>query len=256
MTTVALPIGYVLILWWSLTGIVLYLDGLPRNTYRWTLLGASILLGLAILGVLATRQSPATAAVYCAFTCGLVIWGFLEITYLTGLITGPNHTECPPDVRGLRRFYLALQTSLYHEMLVVVSGTVLLMLTADQPNRYAFWCFVVLWVMRWSAKLNAFFGVRNLNEDWLPEHMKYLASYMRKQSMNAFFPLAVSVATCSAFYIGTHLPTGENGSQIGQLLVLTLLILAIIEHWLLVLPLDASAAWGWGMRSHESGRAD
>jgi hypothetical protein len=30
--------------------------------------------------------------------------------------------------------------------------------------------------------------------------------------------------------------------------VTTLLVLAIVEHWLLVLPLEATALWRWAMR--------
>ena len=33
----------------------------------------------------------------------------------------------------------------------------------------------------------------------------------------------------------------------GLLLVATLLLLAIVEHWLLVLPLQATALWGWAL---------
>jgi hypothetical protein len=34
----------------------------------------------------------------------------------------------------------------------------------------------------------------------------------------------------------------------GLLLVATMLWLAVIEHWLLVLPLESTALWRWAMR--------
>ena len=39
--------------------------------------------------------------------------------------------------------------------------------------------------MRQSAKLNVFLGVRNLNADFLPDHLKYLQTYFVRAPMNA-----------------------------------------------------------------------
>jgi putative photosynthetic complex assembly protein 2 len=42
-------------------------------------------------------------------------------------------------------------------------------------------------------------------------------------------------------------PTLPDGLRTGQWLVATLLMLAIIEHWLLVLPLESTALWRWAL---------
>ncbi len=252
MWSLLLPVTYILLLWWLLTGVVLYLDGLPRRSFRWTLLGATVVLLLAVLGVVGTRSSTSLPDVYCAATCGLLIWGYLELTYLTGFFTGPVKHACPPRATGPRRFWLALQTSLYHELAVVFAGLMLYVITAGHENHFAFGCFVVLWIMRWSAKLNLYFGVRNLNEDWLPEHLRYLASYMRRRPIGPFFLSSVGAAMAMAIYLTSQFSAEPlNGQAAGQLLVLTLLWLAILEHWMLVLPVDASAVWRWGLRSHD-----
>ena len=248
------PALYVLLMWWGLTGIVLYLDGLPRRTYTRTLAAAGMLLVLAFAGVLETRAADEVAAVYCAFTCALFIWGFLELSYLTGWITGPRSEPCPQGLGTWQRFRLALQTSLYHELLVVFTGLLLWWLTAGYPNTAAFYGFAVLWLMRWSAKLNAFFGVRNLNENWLPDHLRYLSTYMQRRAMNPFFPVSVAAAIVVAVYLAGQVALPADGPAVAQVLVLTLLVLAIIEHALLVLPFDASTPWRWGFRSHERNR--
>ena len=40
MVQYGLPVLYALFVWWFSTGLIIYLDGLPRSTYRWTMLGA------------------------------------------------------------------------------------------------------------------------------------------------------------------------------------------------------------------------
>ena len=40
------PALYVLLLWWFSTGVILYLNGLPRATHKWTMFWATVLLGV------------------------------------------------------------------------------------------------------------------------------------------------------------------------------------------------------------------
>jgi len=39
----AAPALFSAFVWWFSTGIVLYLDGLPQRTFRWSLLGSTVL---------------------------------------------------------------------------------------------------------------------------------------------------------------------------------------------------------------------
>jgi len=254
VSILVLAVGFVLFLWWFSTGIVLYIDGLPTRTYRWTLPAAGGLLVAALLGAAATAGRTDLAAAYCGFSCGLVIWGALEASYFTGFLTGPVRTPCPPDCRGMARFLRAILTSLYHELLVVGVGLGLVYATAGLPNRTVAWTFVVLWLMRWSTKLNIFLGVRNLNADWLPEHLQYLVSYMRQRALNPLFPVSVSVALVAAGYLLAAVVLAETSFEyVSRVLVLTLLLLGVLEHWLLVLPFRSATLWGWGM--HKPDRA-
>lgn len=253
MADYGFPLLFALGLWWFSTGVVLYLDNLPGRTFRWTLMGGSVVLAIAIFVLIVSSASTSVAGAYVAFTAGVVIWGVIEMSYFTGLITGPRKTACPPGCSKWKRFGLAILTSLYHELLIL--GTVLFMVLATwgEPNKVGTWTFVVLWIMRWSAKLNLFLGVPNLNEDWLPEPLRYLKTYMVKRAMNLLFPVSVTLATIVDVLIVLEAlsPEVTGAPAVGLILVATLLGLAILEHWFLVLPLPDEALWAWALPAHE-----
>ncbi len=258
MLSFAVPVLYALFVWWLGTGIVLYLDSLPERTFRWSLIGASAVMAGAFFGVIRSASGTDVADAYVAFTAGVLVWGALEMAYFMGLVSGPRKTPCPPDCVGWRRFGLAIGTSLYHEVSVVGTATLLGLLTWDEPNQVAFWTFVVLWIMRWSAKLNVFLGVPNLNGDWLPEHLRYLHSYMGQRHMNHLFPVSVSAATVVVvllFAEALAIAADPFGGTALTLLA-TLLALAVLEHWFLVLPLPDEALWAWAFKPGDRRDAD
>jgi putative photosynthetic complex assembly protein 2 len=49
--------------------------------------------------------------------------------------------------------------------------------------------------------LNVFFGVRNLTEELLPEHLQYLNTYFKREPINLFFPVSITVSTIFAIWI-------------------------------------------------------
>ncbi len=258
MAELALPALYVLFAWWFSTGVILYLDGLPRRTFRWTLLGASVLLVVALWALVQTRDDTSRAGAYGAFTCALVVWAWQEVAFLLGVVTGPRRTACPPGARGWRRFSAALQAVLYHELALVLLAVAVLACVGEGANRVGLWTYAVLWAMRQSAKLNVFLGVRNLGESFLPEHLAYLKSYFRRQPLNGLFPISVTVGTAAAVAVWWHIVAdgGDAFRVTGGALLGTLLALGALEHWLLVLPLPTEALWRWGLRSHRFDPAD
>lgn len=255
MLDYAAPALYAVLVWWLGTGIILYLDSLPSRTYRWSLIGAAVVLVCSVAGVVVSSAGATVAHAYCAFTCGVLVWGALEMSYFMGLITGPRKAPCPPGCGGLRRFVLAIGTSLYHEISVVATGVLLAVLCAGEPNQVGVWTYAVLWIMRWSAKLNVFLGVPNLHVEWLPEHLRFLQSYMGQRSMNYLFPLSVTAGTvtCALMVsLAMNIETDPFGTT-GQILTSALLALAVTEHWFLVLPLPDEALWSWAFRSKSEG---
>jgi putative photosynthetic complex assembly protein 2 len=250
MFNFALPVLFAIFVWWFSTGIVLLLDGLPRTTFRWSHLLSSLLALGALVGLAHTAPQTTASGAFCAFTCALLVWGWHELSFLTGWVTGPRQRAAEPGVRGWPRFVQALRTILWHELAILASGIVVVGLTWGEPNQVGTGTFMVLWVMRVSAKLNIFLGVRNLSIELLPPHLKYLGSYFRRRAMNLLFPFAVTAATAVAVLIvGEALDSPPGGARAtGSLLVATLLVLAILEHWLLVLPIEATALWRWAVR--------
>ena len=249
--TLAGPMLYTVLLWWFSTGVILYLNGLPRSTHKWTMAGATVLLGVALCGVAATASDTRVSGAYLAFTASLLVWAWQEVGFLLGYVTGPRRIACPPGAQGWQRLRHALMAILYHELALVLLAAAIVALTWQQPNQVALWTFAALWVMRLSAKLNVFLGVRNLNEQFLPDHLKYMHSYFRQRPSNAMFPSSVILATGAAcavwHYAGVVAPTPFAAA--GASFVAMLLSLAVLEHFFMVLPLPSERLWSWGMKS-------
>ncbi len=250
-------VAFAVVVWWASTGLVLLLDGLPRGSFRWSLMVSSVLAVAALLALSHTAQQSTVAGAYCAFTCALLVWGWHELTFLTGWITGPRREASPPGLSGWVRFSQAAQAVLWHEVGLVVVFAVIAALTWGAPNQTGTWTFAVLWLMRLSAKLNLFLGVRNLSEEFLPVHLRYLQSFFRRRRMNWFFPFPVAAASALTIWIfhWSADPATPEGPAMGAALAGTLLALAVIEHWMLVLPINPSTLWRWALREGHSAPA-
>ncbi len=254
MTDTALAALFAVFIWWFSTGIVLLLNGMQKRAYRWSLLTSSLLGGLALYALARTAQQTSEAAVYCAFTSALLVWGWHELSFLTGWITGPRTTAIPASLQGWPRFVQGVRAVLWHELGILMVGLGIVGLTWGAPNQVGNWTFLVLWAMRTSAKLNLFLGVRNLSEEFLPPHLAYLESFFRRRAMNLLFPFCVSAGSgVLALMIWQAMaPATPAHRVLGLTLVGTLLALALLEHWMLVLPVSTTALWRWAMGSRRS----
>ncbi|SEP93598.1 putative photosynthetic complex assembly protein 2 [Ectothiorhodospira magna] len=245
---------YVVFLWWFSTGAIIYLDGLPRRTYRWSMLGATVLSAAALYGLAVTSNDVSVAGAYIAFTCAILIWGWVEMSFLMGLITGSRRTRCPDNVHGGRRFLYAIQAIIHHELALLIGAAAILWVTWGGANLMGLYTFLILWVMRTSTKLNVFLGVRNLNEEWLPDHLRYLESYFRKRPMNLLFPVSVTLSTVAAVWLVQMALSDQVSAHQATMatFLAILMILAILEHWFLVLPMPSQALWNWALHSRQS----
>ncbi len=252
------PLGVAAFVWWFSTGVVLLLDGLPRKTFGRSM-GAASLIGVAALICLSrTSQHATVAGAYAAFLCALLVWAWIELSFLTGWITGPNKQRAVPGSVGWDRFTQATASVLWHEVSIAVLALIVIGLTWNEPNPVGGWTFLVLWVMRTSAKLNLFLGVRNLSEDFLPPHLAYLGSHFRRRRMNLLFPVVVTAATVvTALIMHAALQEGVSSHQVvGLMLMAALLGLAILEHWFMVLPVPTSWLWRWAIRRPTAGSTE
>ena len=243
-----LPLLFATVLWFVATGFVLWLDRLPSRTWPASLLGATVASGFAMAGIIATAPETGSAAAYIAFACALVLWGWHELSFLMGFVTGPNRNPCPPDARGWRRFRLAAATLIHHEVAMFLTVVVIMAATWGQPNQTAALTFMLLFVMRLSAKFNIFAGVPHLSTEMMPDHMRYLASYFRIRPASGFFIVSLAGIGALAALLGKAAVSAEGGLATGYALAFALVVLAFIEHGFLVVPWQDTWLFRWAMR--------
>jgi putative photosynthetic complex assembly protein 2 len=247
-----LPILYTIFIWWFSTGVIIYLDGLPQRALKWSYLALTLMLLGALYGLALTRDDTSVAGAYMAFTYGLVAWGWQIASFFMGYITGPRRAACPAGCTGARHFWHGVQTCLHHELAIIAAAALVLAITWGGANQFGAYTFLILWGMHQISKLNVFFGVRNLYEEFLPDQVRYLAAFFSRRPMNMFFPVSVTAATAgmvllfqSAFAAGV-----SDFHATGYTFLWFLTALGVLELWLLVLPLPLRL-WDWGLRSRQ-----
>ncbi|MBS0374648.1 MAG: DUF3623 domain-containing protein [Proteobacteria bacterium] len=250
MSGIALGTCLAAVLWWTLTGLLLVLDGLPPRTFRLTLAAATLVGAGGAWLVHAEREAAGAAAAIGSVAGALLVWGWVELTFLLGVVTGPRREACPRDCGGAGHVWHAIEAIAYHEVLLALGAALVVALDWGQPNPYGAYAYVALWAMRTSAKLNLHFGVRNPGDEFLPPHLAYLKSFFRRRPMNLLFPLSVTVPTLVAAHC-YGLATAATASPLestGWSMLGALLALGVLEHWLLVIPFPTQALWWFGVK--------
>lgn len=244
-----LPVTVTVAVWFLATGLVAWLDNRDRATFPRSLAwaGAGGVAGLLI--VAASMGATANAAVYAAFAGAMLVWGWLEVSFLTGAMTGPRRETCAHGASGWRRFADATATIIHHEIALAMTALLLLSLTWNAPNQIAAMTFVLLYAMRLSTKLNIFHGVPNAATDILPPHLAYLTSYYGPNRLGPPLILSITVAMALAAWLTTQALAAPGGSAeaIGASLLAALAALGVIEHLFLALPVRDGVLWGWAL---------
>lgn len=241
-----------LFVWWFSTGLILWRvrvadNGLPAD-HLTSVVIALPLVGVGIAATFASLPDLSGGGIYMAFFAALVLWGWIELAFLSGVITGPNRKACPPFASPKTRFWSAFGTVAWHE--ATLFGTLLALGIASwgAENPFAFGTFALLFVARVSAKLNLFFGVPRINTQFLPRPLAHLASHFRIGRITAFFPVSVSALTvASALLLERAVNVNTPGMSVGYALLTCLCLLALLEHWFMVLPLPDEKLWRWMM---------
>jgi putative photosynthetic complex assembly protein 2 len=248
-----MPAAYAILVWWFATGIILFLDGLPPHTFRWSMICATAGLAIVSVQLRASAADASTSGAYTAFTCAILVWGWLEMSFLMGFITGPRKHACLERCSGWRHFLHAVEAIIFNELATLGGGLAVLVATRHAPNQLALATYLILWGMRLSAKLNLFLGVPNLGEKFLPAHLQYLKSFFRKRPMNILFPVSVSVSTIGVvLLVQRYIAASDPFNATAFALVASLLALAVLEHWFMVIPLPSEKMWRWAMRPAEA----
>ncbi|MEM1053755.1 MAG: putative photosynthetic complex assembly protein PuhE [Pseudomonadota bacterium] len=237
-------------LWWFSTGAILaavrYADkGGARGRLICTLMGLP-LFGAGLWGYANTVGTTEPIAIYGAFLSAIAIWGWVELSFLTGAITGPNPHNCPRQTGELERFVRAWGTVAYHEILLTMTLALLWLWGMGAENIIGLWTFTVLYFARISAKLNLFCGVPHINLEFIPEALSHLPSHFRRSRFNWLFPFSITTLTfATACWLERALHAESPGEIAGFILLAVLTALALLEHWLMVVPLPDAKLWRW-----------
>ncbi len=247
MLAQVLPVGWCLLLWWLGTGAVLRLNRSPDSSRASNVWMFSVAALLALWVLVAVRSHTSIWAAGVGFGATIVIWGWLEYLHYSGCLVGPREQVCPVGISAWQRFGYAFHAMLYRELSLLVVGGVFIAIHWQASNPVALYTYLVLWLMRISAEINVFLGIANLPEQWLPARLHYLMSYRTTRRFNAFFPLSVLLAgsVCWAIYSSAPAYVAEPFQHTVHMLVATLLLLAVVEHLVLVLPVKGEVLWSW-----------
>ncbi len=246
------PVGYALFVWWFSTGVILLLQNLPRRTYAWSAAAGTVVFAVCLHRLAATASDMSETAAYAAFTYGVLAWGWHEMAFFMGIVTGPRNTPAPPGASTAQRFRLGLLASLWHELAILATAALIVWSTWGAPNQVGTWTFVLLWVMRTSAKLNVVLGVLNLGEEFIPAHLRWLLSFMARRPMNLLMPISLTLGTIGAALLTQAAMGATPPAQAGPAMLAAMMSLAVLEHWCLILPLPFGRLWAWFL-SRKSG---
>lgn len=238
------PALFALGIWWFSTGIILALGRWTRKTPLLGLVLAGLIAIAAFAWIIVARGADHVYVVYASFTAAILIWGWHELAFLSGFVTGPRKQHCPEGATGLIRFRYAFETVLFHEFALLVTAMAIAFATLGAVDLTALGTFTILWLMRISAKLNLYFGAPNASTDMLPDQLNYLKSYFGKGSVGLCFALTVTLATLAfAYFVAQAAFAQEQAKLVQASLYASLLALAILEHWFFVLNFNEASLW-------------
>ncbi len=257
MALYAYPAIYALFVWWFSTGLIILLDNLNPRTFRWSMSAGTVVFAVALYRLGATSGDVTLTGAYAAFTYAVLAWGWQEMSFFMGYVTGPRRTACASGCAGPAHFLHGVEACLYHELAIIVTAMVIVAVTWGAPNQVGLWTFMLLWGMRQSAKLNFFLGVLNLGEQFIPAHLAYLKSFVRQRPMNFLMPFSITGGTIvTTLLVRRAIEPGIDATQAaGLTFLITMLGLAVLEHWVLVLPLPFEKLWSWVLRLRRMDRA-
>jgi putative photosynthetic complex assembly protein 2 len=248
-----IPGLYGVFLWWFATGAIIYLDLLPRWTFKQSFAAYSALAATCLVWLTECSRDVTPIGAYAAFTASLLVWGWFEISFYMGFVTGPRAVPVPPGSRGFAHFMRALGACLWHELAIVAGAALIAAVTWGAPNKVGLWTFLILWLMHESARLNVLLGVRNVAEEFVPDHLVFLRGFLRRRRMNPLFPFSVGfgIWLVHRLAVTALAPDASRFATVGLALLATLTLLALIEHVFLMLPLNFAALWRWSLSARD-----
>ena len=246
-------IFFVLFLWWFLTGAILYtakrLD-LGDSKTRFTVVIVTLpLFFCAWYFYFHCLDGMSYSDIFCSFIASLFIWGWVEFTFLTGVVAGIPLLEKREIARDpeRERFINGFRSIALNECFLISCLFLMAVLSVDKENNFGLTTFLILYVARVSAKLNLFFGVPYINLHFLTAPLKHIATFCRVAPVGFFFFTSTIMLSLMFLFLVVFAFAAESMSelQFGYLLLSTLSGLAVLEHLFMALPVRDAKLWNW-----------
>jgi putative photosynthetic complex assembly protein 2 len=234
-------------IWFVATGLIAWADNRERATFSTSLMIGSFVGIAGLVVILVAAFSVEVWAVYLAFIGALMVWGWHELSFLTGASAGPRRGPSDASLKGVARFRQAAATVMHHEVALAVTALLLISLSWDAPNQIGATVFVLMFAMRLISKINLFVGVPNSTSEMLPEQLAYLKTYFGRNRMTVLLVVSIAaIAAATAWFASLALaaPVG-SAEMVGASLLTTLSLLGVLEHLFLALPFRDGMLWGW-----------
>lgn len=241
-------------IWFVATGLIAWADNRERATFSRSLIVGSVAGIAGLIVILVASMSTEVWAVYLGFVGALMVWGWHELSFLTGASAGPRRGLADAGLAGIARFRQAAATVMHHEVALAVTALLLISLSWDVPNQIGATVFVLMFAMRLISKINLFVGVPNSSSEMLPDQLGYLKTYFGPSRMTVLLALSIAaIAGVTAWFAGLALaaPVG-SAEMVGASLLTTLALLGVLEHLFLALPFRDGMLWGWALPKRRS----
>ena len=197
--------------------------------------------GAAISAPLATAYG-----IYFGFAAALLLWGWVELAFLSGVLTGPNRAASPPNLPLRPRLMRAFWAIAWHEgaLLALMMGLLVLQIGSVNPITAA--TFALLLGARSLAKINLFLGVPRINLHFIPRPIGHMISHFRQGPATGFLPLSIGLLALATALLGLRAAQSTTAeAALFHTILSTLAALALLEHLFMVLPLPDAKLWSW-----------
>ncbi|MDP5103984.1 MAG: putative photosynthetic complex assembly protein PuhE [Erythrobacter sp.] len=243
------PFIVTVVIWFIATGLVAWADNRESATFSKSLAIGAVggILGLVL--ILVASVSTQVWAVYVAFVGALLVWGWHELSFLTGSGAGPRRGPADADLTGVARFRQASATVMHHEVALALTALLLISLSWNASNQIGASVFVLMFGLRLISKINLFVGVPNSTSEMLPDQLAYLKTYFGPNRMTLLLAASIAaIGAVTAWFAGMALaaPVG-SAEMVGASLLCTLCLLGVLEHLFLALPFRDGMLWGWAL---------
>ena len=250
MTSPLLAALGVLLAWWLSTGLILWrvrvADNGPARGHLHSVIGGLPLLGFGLWGAIVSATDPSAFGVYLGFAAALALWGWVELAFLSGVLTGPNHMPSPAGLAPRARFARALLAVAWHELALAAIMSGLIWAQWGGVNTIAAATFALLLVARTLAKINLFLGVPRINLQFIPRPITHIKSHFRVAPATGFLLLSICILVMLTVLFIIWAQDGVTPeNSLGYTILAALAALALLEHLFMVLPLPDAKLWAW-----------